>query len=99
MNKNVKQVFVTKMNIIEKQKVREEIILSIQKNILCLDYLENLECKQKDLFNYSKNRNDEIDLEKIKWIKFQIQYNIDMFEKSLKKVGGTLSDVKPFEWK
>lgn len=95
---NQRQVFATKMNVIDRQKTKEEVILSIQKNMHCLDLLENIQKKYEDNFKFTKNREDEILVEQVKWITFQIQYNVDLFYKSLKKLGGKVSDVKPFKW-
>lgn len=95
---NQKQVFATKMNLIDRQKQKDEIILSIQKNVYCLDLLENIQRKYEDNFKFTQNREDEILVELIKWITFQIEYNVDLFHKALKKLGGKVSDVKPFKW-
>lgn len=99
MNNVEKKVLATKFNFIEKQKVKEETILSIQKNIICLDTLENIKNNYTDIFKYTQSRDDEIKIEEIEWVIFQIEWNNDLFFKSLKKLGGKVSDVKPFVWK
>ncbi len=83
-------------NNIAKQK--KDLAISIHKNIECLELLEIIEQKYSDLYNFSQLKDDRINLEKIKWIKFQIEFNIKAFEKTLKSLGGDKIEVQLSEW-
>lgn len=89
------QKFFQKRDIRQQKK---DIAISINKNIACLDLLENLEVKFDDIYKYSQDEQDRITLEKIKWIKFQIEYNIGAFNMYLKKLGGQKVEVQLTEW-
>lgn len=86
-------------NKVNKNQLKRELCESISKNIDCIDYLEGLENKAEDNYNYSGLENDRIELQMIKWIKFQLEYCSDRFADALKKNGGNVHVIQSAEWK
>lgn len=85
-------------NKINKNKLKVSLVESIQKNRCCIDYLEDVERRVADIYEYTKKESDRIELEKIQWILFNIKYNTSMFEKTLKQNGGSVSAIRSSEW-
>lgn len=85
-------------NKVNKNKINQSLVESIKKNRSCIEYLEEVGKRVKDIYQYTGKRSDEIELEKIQWILFNMKYNTEMFEKTLKQNGGLPNAIQPFEW-
>lgn len=84
---------------ITKNDLKRNLVESIQRDNECLDLLLNILSKYENDFNFTGNREDEINVEKIKWVIIQIEYNIKIFKDTLKKNGGNPNAIQSFEWK
>lgn len=82
-----------------KNELKRNLIESIQRDVECLDLLENLLSLYENNYKFSEKREDEIMVEKVKWIIIQIEYNVKIFKDTLKKNGGNPNAIQPFEWK
>ena len=85
-------------NKIDKNELKVSLVESIKKNRCCIDYLEEVERKIADIYEYTNKDSDRIELEKVQWILFNMKYNTNMFEKTLKQNGGCLSGIRSFKW-
>lgn len=84
---------------VKNNETKRALVESIQKNRECIDFLKDLETKTIDTYNYTGFRDDEIRVEVVKWILFNVNYNTHMFEKTLKQMGGNPNAIESFEWK
>ena len=85
-------------NKVDKNKLRNSLVESIKKNRCCIDYLNEIETKIADIYEYTGKESDRIELEKVQWILFNMEYNTQMFEKTLKQNGGCVGAIKSFKW-
>lgn len=83
---------------VNKNQLKIELLESIAKNIDCLDYLEELEHKAQDNYNYSGLDTDKQEVQMIKWIAIQLEFCSDKFVEVLKKNGGKVNVVQPAKW-
>ena len=93
-----RQLFLNMNNKTQIKKIKNSLCESIAKNIDCLDYLDNLENSCRDTYNLTESLSDKALLCKVQWIKFQITYLTDEFEKALKKQGGNVNVIQPVKW-
>ena len=84
---------------VNKNKLKTSLVESIQRNKSCIDYLTEQLSRAEDMYKLSELRADEVVVEQIKWILFQIEYNNDLMSANLKKLGGNADGLQPFEWK
>lgn len=86
------------LNKVDKNKLKNSLVESIKKNRCCIDYLNEIEAKIADIYEYTGKDSDRIELEKVQWILFNMEYNTQMFENTLKQNGGCVGAIKSFKW-
>ena len=94
----MKKVNFIKSNL-KSNEMKRALVESIQKNSCCIDYLQNTISTCEDLAKYTEARKDAIEVEMLQWILFNMKYNTQQFEKTLKQLGGNPDAIGSFEWK
>ena len=83
---------------VSKNEEKRSLIESIQKNNICIDYLENMCTEFEDLFRYTNKKEDRLSIEIVRWILFNMKYNTSLFEKRYKELGGNPNAIESVEW-
>lgn len=73
---------------VSNEEIKNSLILTLEKNTIALDYIENVLHRTEDLYKYNEDDEDvKEQLDVLKYIKFSLTYLDKQYNDSLKKLG------------